>query len=91
MPGTDTTKRHAIPTNGVVNAAVFSIPVKSDMAFSKVRIVLDGATYPGWNCIDAVGLKRANGQVEWARSARASSSHNGLTSAPSQQSWWRWP
>ena len=56
----------------------FRVPFKTN----RVRIYLESTKVPGWNEIDAVGLRDSAGKVHWAVSADASSTYaqdnNGL-------------
>jgi hypothetical protein len=63
---------------GSVNASgiyVANVPLAWDKPASRMRIYLDSPKVTGWNEIDAVGLVDANGQVQWARSVRASTTY----------------
>jgi len=50
-------------------ALLFSIPVETN----RVKIYVDSSTFPGFNQIDAVGLRDISGSVQWAVKATASS------------------
>src|SRR5260370_26642972 len=49
----------------------FRVPVKTN----RVKIYLDSKNVPGWNEIDAVGLRDTAGETHWAVSADASSTY----------------
>jgi hypothetical protein len=48
-----------------------------DFAFktNRVKLYLDSKGVPGWNEIDAVGLRESGGKTHWATSADASSTY----------------
>lgn len=48
-------------------------PVKVDFAFQKVKFYINSNEVPGYNEIDAVGLRADNGDIQWATGASASS------------------
>ena len=48
-------------------------PVKADFPFQKLKLYINSHEVPGYNEIDAVGLRSANGDTEWASEAEASS------------------
>lgn len=54
---------------------VLELALTGDVRASRVRIHLDTLRVPGWNEIDAVALVGADGSVQWASSATASSSY----------------
>ena len=63
---------------GSLNASgiyVAKLPLSWGKPISRLRIYLDSPRVPGWNEIDAVGLVDQTGRVQWARSARASSTY----------------
>jgi hypothetical protein len=49
----------------------FRVPFKTN----RVKIYLDSKNVPGWNEIDAVGLRDTAGKIQWATSADASSTY----------------
>jgi hypothetical protein len=51
------------------------LKVQKPMAGDRVKIYIDSRRVPGWNEIDAVGLKDAQGQVHWAKMASASTTY----------------
>jgi hypothetical protein len=48
-------------------------PVKVDAPVHKLKLYINSQEVPGYNEIDAVGLRGASGEVEWASAAEASS------------------
>jgi hypothetical protein len=48
-------------------------PVKVDFPFQKLKLYINSQEVPGYNEIDAVGLRAANGDTVWASEAEASS------------------
>lgn len=48
-------------------------PLQSPLPISKVKLHIDSMSVPGFNQIDAVGLRTANRQIQWAKNATASS------------------
>jgi hypothetical protein len=59
-----------------VNAeGLAEIPLELDFPTARIRIHLDSRAVSGWNEIDAVGLKDADGKVHWARAAEASTTY----------------
>lgn len=48
-------------------------PIEPDFAFSKIKIYIDSPAVPGWNEIDAVGLRAAGEETQWASKVKASS------------------
>lgn len=53
----------------------------------RLRIVIDSASYPGWNEIDAVKMVDTNGGSQWVSKAWASTSFGKNRPVPS----WYWP
>lgn len=59
-----------------VNAQGLSeISLEVDFPTSRVKVYLDSRNVSGWNEIDAVGLQNADGKVQWARAAEASTTY----------------
>lgn len=50
-------------------------PIQTDFAFNKVKLYINSQQVPGYNEVDAVGLRALNGDVQWAKSAQASSTY----------------
>lgn len=61
------------PTNQPWGVSVF--PVHVDVEFQRVKLYLDSRRVPGYNEIDAVGLRSAGQPTQWAHAATASSSY----------------
>jgi hypothetical protein len=54
-----------------VSEVTFQVPFKTN----RVKIYLDSRSVPGWNEIDAVGLRDSGGKVHWAVAAEASTNY----------------
>ena len=54
-------------------------PVKMDFPVMKIKIYIDSPAVPGWNEIDAVGLRDADGETAWAAKVTASSTYASAT------------
>lgn len=65
------------PTPATSSRGISLIPVRPGFKTSRVKIYLDSPKFPGWNEIDAVGLRDTAGKVQWAARAAASSSFGG--------------
>ncbi len=61
------------PTPRTSQKGVSEIPVKVTFKTKRVKIYVDSPGVPGWNEIDAVGLRVADGKTHWATKATASS------------------
>ncbi|NLX94679.1 MAG: hypothetical protein GXY83_00745 [Rhodopirellula sp.] len=70
------------PTSPAAGGGVSTIPVSVDFSTDRVKIYLDSPRFPGWNEIDAVGLRYWWGRTIWATKAEASSSFAGGSSSP---------
>lgn len=69
------------PTPPSSAGGVSVIPVSKKVLTRRIKIYLDSPAVPGWNEIDAVGLRDARGRTQWAERAFSSSSfgrHNRL-------------
>lgn len=62
------------PTPRTEPWGVSVFPVKLAFPVGKVKLYIDSVAVPGYNEIDAVGLRSAKGETQWAKSATASSS-----------------
>jgi hypothetical protein len=51
------------------------IPFKVNFKTNRVKIYLNSKAVPGWNEIDAVGLREARGKIHWAAAVDASSTY----------------
>ena len=56
-------------------------PVKLDFSFKKLKLYINSPEVPGYNEIDAVGLRSAGDETEWASSAQASSAYGAANQA----------
>ncbi len=54
-------------------------PVKLDFPVKKIKVYIDSPAVPGWNEIDAVGLRDAEGKTAWAQTVEASSTYASLS------------
>src|SRR5262245_18568992 len=63
------------PTGADNDTGVSEVPVKADFRTNRVKIYLASKDVPGWNQIDAVGLRDKDGKMHWATSADASSTY----------------
>ena len=61
------------PTPRGAGKGVSEIALKGTLETKRIRLHLKSKEVPGWNEIDAVGLRDAKGKVHWAVSAKASS------------------
>jgi hypothetical protein len=61
------------PTPTSAASGTSDIPLSVRFATDRVRIYLASEKVPGWNEIDAAGLVAADGKLQWASDARASS------------------
>ena len=64
--GVDPTPR----TNG---KGISVIPIKVKFKIRRIKIFIDSPSVPGWNEIDAVGIRESAAKTHWAVAARASS------------------
>jgi beta-lactamase regulating signal transducer with metallopeptidase domain len=51
------------------------IPIDIDFEVDTVKLYLDSVRVPGWNEIDAVGLRSTGGETQWAMTVEASSTY----------------
>ena len=71
------------PTPTDAGMGVSEIPVKAAFKTNRVKIYLDSPNVPGWNEIDAVGLRDKNKNMHWAAAVEASTTYAGpFTDAP---------
>jgi hypothetical protein len=59
------------------------IPISLPFKTRRIKVYIDSKSTPGWNEIDAVGLRHGKGAIQWATHAEASSSYGRNASAPS--------
>ncbi len=65
----------ADPTPTADGMGVSEIPVKAAFKTNRVKIYIDSPSVPGWNEIDAVGLRDKNKTMHWAVAAEASTTY----------------
>src|SRR5262249_25198500 len=58
------------------------LPFKGDFRTNRIKLYIESTKVPGWNEIDAVGLKTAQGKTLWAVAADASSTYAEQRSPP---------
>jgi hypothetical protein len=63
------------PTTSDSDMGVSEIPVKVDFKTSRIKLYIDSKNVPGWNEIDAVGLRDKEKKTHWAVAADASSTY----------------
>ena len=63
------------PTKRGAQRGVSQVKVEPTLKTNRVRIWLKSTEVPGWNEIDAVGVKDENGKVHWATKVKASSNY----------------
>ena len=54
---------------------ISEVPVKADFKTNRIKIYLASKDVPGWNEIDAVGIRDTDRKMHWAVSADASSTY----------------
>lgn len=57
------------------DSGVSMLPVKINFKTARVKLYIESTKVTGWNEIDAVGLKDAQGKMHWAVAAEASSTY----------------
>jgi hypothetical protein len=63
------------PTPPTEPRGVSIIPVAPETPVQAIKVYIDSVNVPGWNEIDAVGLRDAGGNTAWAVAAEASSTY----------------
>ena len=63
------------PTTPADGKGVSEVKFDADFKTNRVKLYIDSKAVPGWNEIDAVGLRDAAGKTHWATSAAASSTY----------------
>jgi hypothetical protein len=63
------------PTPTDSGIGVSEIPVKVNFKTNRVKLYIDSPSVPGWNEIDAVGVRDKNKTMHWAVAAEASSTY----------------
>ena len=53
--------------------------MKLDFPVKTIKVYIDSPAVPGWNEIDAVGLRDAEGKTAWAKTVEASSTYASLS------------
>lgn len=62
------------PTPRTANRGTSVIPIKTKFKIKRVKLFFDSPSVPGWNEIDAVGLRsKADENMQWAKKVTASS------------------
>lgn len=62
-----------VPTPQDADKGVSEIALQGKLETKRIRLLIKSKDVPGWNEIDAVGLKDTHGKVHWAVGAKASS------------------
>jgi len=78
---------------GTMQTGLFTLPVpKSIKSVQRVKIHVDSVGKSPWPCIDAVGLKTADGKTTWASSSACSTVYGGgsLTATKTKKPWQGW-
>ena len=65
----------ADPTPSTSDMGVSEIPVRTNFKTNRIKIYLDSPNVPGWNEIDAVGLRDKAKKTHWAVAADASTTY----------------
>jgi hypothetical protein len=63
------------PTAQGAGTGVSEIAINVDFKTNRVKLYLDSKVVPGWNEIDAVGVRDSGGKTHWATGADASSTY----------------
>src|SRR6266566_2318518 len=63
------------PTTPDNEQGVSEIPVKADFKTNRIKLYIDSKSVPGWNEIDAVGVRDKNKKMHWAAAVEASSTY----------------
>jgi hypothetical protein len=63
------------PTATDAEMGVSEVPVKADFKTNRIKIHIASKDVPGWNEIDAVGVRDKDKKIHWAVSAEASSTY----------------
>ncbi len=61
------------PTAASADMGISEIPVKADFKTSRIKVYFASKDVPGWNEIDAVGVRDGEKKMHWAIAAEASS------------------
>ncbi|HVS37762.1 MAG TPA: hypothetical protein VMS17_19525 [Gemmataceae bacterium] len=63
------------PTPTESGMGVSEIPVKATFKTNRIKLYIDSPSVPGWNEIDAVGVRDKNKKMHWAVAADASTTY----------------
>jgi hypothetical protein len=63
------------PTPTDSGMGVSEIPVKAHFKTNRIKLYIDSPSVPGWNEIDAVGIRDKNKKMHWAVAADASTTY----------------
>jgi len=63
------------PTATDAGMGVSEVPIKINFKTNRVKIYIDSPSVPGWNEIDAVGLRDKNKKMHWAIAAEGSTTY----------------
>ncbi len=69
------------PTPTDAQNGISEVPVKVDFKTNRIKIYIASKSVPGWNEIDAVGLRSKN-KTQWAIACEASSTYAQVSAAP---------
>lgn len=64
------------PTPADEPQGISVIPIDIDFEIDTVKLYFDSVNVPGWNEIDAVGLRSTAGETQWASTVEASSTYD---------------
>jgi hypothetical protein len=67
------------PTSTDSDKGVSVIPIKADFKTNRIKVYISSTEVPGWNEIDAVGLRDKNGKTQWAEAVEASTTYAQLS------------
>ncbi len=70
------------PTTPDTDMGTSEIPVKANFKTNRIKLYLDSPSVPGWNEIDAVGIRDKARKMHWAVAAEASSTYAPAFDAP---------
>jgi hypothetical protein len=70
------------PTPSDAGIGVSEVPVKANFKTNRIKVYLDSANLPGWNEIDAVGIRDKAKKIHYAVSCEASSTYASAAPPP---------
>lgn len=70
------------PTPRTAARGVSIIPIKTKFNIQKIKLYFDSPAVPGWNEIDAVGLRSKDDNMQWAAKTIASTTYAEQTAEP---------